>query len=194
VANINAYLFDGPNVLVRARSTPLCDVPPMVFGSMPNDGGHLLLSEAERDEIVRRCPEAADWIRLCLGSQEFLNGASRWCLWLRDVPPAVLRRMTPVIERVEAVRAYRLESERGATRRLAETPALFGEIRQPSGDYLLVPSVSSEDRPFIAMGFMPPSVIATNLCLVVPNADHYLFGILSSSMHMAWVRNRRLYT
>jgi len=189
VANINAYLLDAPNVLVLPRSTPLSLVPPIVFGSMPNDGGNLLLTDEERATMVAECPDAAHWIRRCLGSQEYLNDSPRWCLWLKDIPPETLRRMPPVVERVEAVRAYRLRSRRAVTRRLAVTPALFGEIRQPTTPYLLVPRVSSEDRPFVAAGFMPPEIIATDACLVVPDADLYLFGILTSSMHMAWVRN-----
>ena len=188
-ANINAYLLDAPNVLVMPRSTPLADVPPMVFGSMPNDGGNLLLTEEERATVVARCPDAARWIRRCLGAREYLNGLARWCLWLSGIPPETLGRMPPVVERVEAVRTHRLGSRRAATRRLAATPSLFGEIRQPATDYLLVPKVCSEDRPYVPAGFMPQNVIATDLCLVVPDADLYLFGILSSAMHMAWVRN-----
>jgi len=188
-ANINVYLLDAPNVLVMPRSTPLANVPPMEFGSMPNDDGHLLLSEDERAAILAECPDSAPWIRRCLGSREYLNDLHRWCLWLIDIPPETLRRMRPIVERVAAVRAYRLESKRPATQRLAATPSLFGENRQPSLNYLLVPSASSEDRPYIPVGFMPPEVIATNLCLVVPDADHYLFGVLTSSMHMSWVRN-----
>lgn len=189
VANINAYLLDAPNVLVMPRSTPLADVPPMVFGSMPNDGGNLLLTEEERATVVARCPDAARWIRRCLGSREYLNGLARWCLWLSGIPPETLGRMPPVVERVEAVRTHRLGSRRAATRRLAATPSLFGEFRQPATDYLLVPKVCSEDRPYVPACFMPQNVIATDLCLVVPDADLYLFGILSSAMHMAWVRN-----
>jgi hypothetical protein len=187
--NINAYLLDAPNVLVAPRSTPLCDVPPMDFGSMPNDGGNLLLTEEERTILIAECPDAAPWIRRCLGSREFLNGLVRWCLWLTHIPPETLKNMRPIIERVEAVRAYRLRSRRSATRALANTPALFAENRQPDTRYLMMPKASSADRQFIPTGFMPPEIIATDLTLVVPDADLYLFGILTSSMHMAWVRN-----
>lgn len=167
----------------------MCAVPPMQFGSMPNDGGFLLLTDQEREEILAESPEATNWIRQCVGSDEYLNGVSRWCLWLVGIPPETLRQMTIVTERVQAVRRKRLESTRPATRRLAETPSLFGEIRQPVTDFLLVPSVSSEDRRYLAVGFMSSDVIATNLCLMVAEADDYLFGIVSSTMHMAWVRN-----
>ncbi|MGH6663195.1 MAG: type IIL restriction-modification enzyme MmeI, partial [Rhodospirillales bacterium] len=189
VANINAYLLDAPDVLVMPRSTPLADVPPMVFGSMPNDGGNLLLTDEDREALIAECPEAADWIRRCVGSDEYINNIPRYCLWLKDIPPETLREMRPVIRRVDAVREYRLGSKRAATRKLAAIPSLFAEIRQPNADFLLVPKVSSEDRPFIPIGFMSPETIATDLCLLVPNADLHLFGIISSSMHMAWVRN-----
>jgi hypothetical protein len=188
-ANINAYLLDGPNVLVLPRTRPICDVPPMIFGSMPNDGGNLLLTDEERSTMIAQCPDAAAWVRRCLGSREYLNGLVRWCLWLPNISPDALRRMRPVLKRVEAVREYRRRSRRAVTRALAATPALFAENRQPGTRYLLMPSASSADRTYIPMGFMPPEIIATNLALVVPNADLYLFGILTSSMHMAWVRN-----
>jgi MmeI, DNA-methyltransferase domain/MmeI, target recognition domain/MmeI, N-terminal domain/MmeI, helicase spacer domain/MmeI, C-terminal domain len=189
VENINAYLIDGPDVLVLPRREPLTATPPMMFGSMPNDGGHLLLTDREREELLARCPDARPWVHLCLGSREYLNGLARWCLWLNGISPDALRRMPLVLERVEAVRTYRAASKRPATKSLAATPSLFGEDRQPTTNYLLVPSASSEDRPHIPMGFMSPDMIATNLCLVIPNADLYLFGVLSSTMHMAWVRN-----
>lgn len=188
-ANINPYLFDAPNVLVAPRRTPLCDVPPMIFGSMPNDDGNLLLTDDEQRLLVAAYPEAAQWLRRCLGSREYVNAVVRWCLWLPDIPPDVLRRIRPILDRVDSVREYRQQSKRAVTRALASTPALFGEIRQPNGRYLLMPSASSADRAYIPMGFIPPEVIATNLALVVPNADLYLFGVLTSAMHMAWVRN-----
>lgn len=187
--NINAYLLDAADVLVLPRATPLSPVPAIVFGSMPNDGGNLLLTDEERGILLAREPAAAAWVRRCVGSVEYLNDIPRWCLWLRDVPPEVLRRMPDVLQRVQEVREYRLRSRRQATRRLADKPALFAEIRQPDINYLLLPKVSSEDRPYVPIGFMPPEVIATDLCLIIPDADLYLFGILTSAMHMAWVRN-----
>lgn len=188
-SNINAYLVDGPNVLIESRTAPLSAVPPIVFGSMPNDGGHLLLDRGQRKELLRRCPEAKRFIKRFVGSEEFINRLERWCLWLVDVPPDELRRMKPVMERVEGVRRHREASRRRTTRALAATPALFGEIRQPRSRYLLVPSVSSEHRRYIPIGFNPPSVIASNLTLVIPKAGLFHFGVLSSTMHMAWVRH-----
>jgi hypothetical protein len=188
-ATINPYLVDGPNVLIDSRSAPLAVVPPIVFGSMPNDGGHLLLDPDERRHLLRECPEARRYVKPFVGSEEFINGIERWCLWLVDVPPGELRRMKPVMERVERVKRHREASRRETTRELAARPALFGEIRQPKSRYLLVPSVSSERRKYIPIGFNSPSVIASNLTLVIPQATLFHFGVISSAIHMAWVRH-----
>lgn len=186
--SINPYLVDGPNVLIQSRRTPICNVPPIIFGSMPNDGGHLSLSDEERDDLLAHEPDAAKWIRPFLGAREFLNGGSRWCLWLPDLPPGALKRLPMVRARVEAVRDHRNASKRVATRKLASSPTLFGEIRQPKSQYLIVPSVSSERRFFIPIGICDQNIIASNLCLVIPDASLFHFGTLSSTMHMAWVR------
>jgi hypothetical protein len=186
--SINPYLVDGPDLWLQSRRSPICSVPPIVFGSMPNDGGHLSLTDAEKDELLAAEPEAAPWIRRFMGAQEFLNGGSRWCLWLKDLPPGSLKNLPRVRARVDAVRESRLASKREATRKLAATPGLFGEIRQPEKSYLMVPSVSSERRPFIPISIQMPEVISSNLCLVIPNATPYHLGVLTSTMHMAWVR------
>jgi hypothetical protein len=188
VRNISPYLVEAGDVVVMSRSRPLCNVPEIVFGNMPNDGGHLLLNDQERQELLNQEPKAKKYIRPLLGSQEFINGETRWCLWLVNASPAELRDMTQVMRCVEGVRRHRSASKRQTTRELAKAPMLFGEIRQPSTRYLLVPSVSSENRPYIPMGFMPPTVITNNLALMIPSATLYHFGILSSAMHMAWVR------
>ncbi|MCY2950851.1 MAG: class I SAM-dependent DNA methyltransferase [Planctomycetota bacterium] len=186
--NISPYLIEGGDLTVVSRSRPLCDVPEIVFGSMPNDGGHLLLDDAERANLLAQEPDAVQWLRRFVGSQEFINGESRWCLWLVDVNPARLRGMPAVMRRIEAVRTHRKASSRPTTRQLASVPSLFGEIRQPATRYLLIPSVSSETRRYIPMGFIRPDVIASNLTLMVPGATLYHFGVLSCAMHMAWVR------
>lgn len=187
--NINPYLVDAPDVLLENRRSGICNAPPIVFGSMPNDGGHLLLSPQEKDDLVAREPRAKKWLRRVYGSDEFINNIERWCLWLVGIPPDELRTMPAVLAHVEAVRQYRLASKRPTTRELAVTPTMFGEIRQPEeGQYLLIPSVSSERRMFIPIGFMPAEVISTNLNLIVPHAALYHFGLLQSTMHMAWVR------
>jgi len=186
--NINPYLIEGSETVVRSIARPICAVPPLIFGSMPNDGGNLLLDDNDRRELLRHEPSARRYIRRYVGSQEYINNESRWCLWLEDVAPEMLRRMPQVMRRVQRVREHRRDSARATTRDLASTPALFGENRQPTQRYLIVPSVSSENRPYIPMGFLNANVIASNLCLTIPGASLYHFGVLTSAMHMAWVR------
>ena len=187
-SNINPYLVDAADTAVVRRRTPICDSPPMAFGNMPNDGGNLLLSPKEKDELLSEEPKAKAYIRRLMGSREFLNSLDRYCLWLKGVSPKSLRAMPAVMKRIDAVREKRLQSSRKATRKLAETPMLFGEIRQPESDYLAVPEVSSENRDYIPIGYMPQKVIVTNKIYTVSNASLYHFGVLSSSMHMAWMR------
>jgi hypothetical protein len=155
---------------------------------MPNDGGHLLLNGEEKSALLAQEPAAEKWLHPFLGAEEFINQLPRWCLWLKDCPPDVLSQLPQVKKRVLAVKAHRLASTRESTRRLGSSPSLFGEIRQPDQPYLLIPRVSSERRKFIPIGFMPPDTIASDATLVVPNATPYHFGILSSTMHMAWMR------
>lgn len=187
--NINPYLVDAADVVLEKRRAPICEAPALVFGSMPNDGGNLLLSSEEKRDLIKREPKASRWIRRLVGSDEFINNIDRYCLWLADISPNELRAMPAIMERAAAVRKHRLESKRETTRKLAATPTLFGEIRQPkSGKYLLIPSVSSENRDFIPIGFMSNRIISTNLNLIIPRASLYHFGVLCSTMHMAWVR------
>lgn len=188
VNNICPYLVEGPDVVLTARGKPVCNVPPIVFGSMPNDGGHLLLDTKQRDELLAAQPDAARFLRRFVGAEEFLNGVERWCLWLRGVDSMEYTRMPAVMDRVRAVIGHRERSKRQTTKNLAGTPAEFGEIRQPDCKYLLIPSVSSERRKYIPIGFMRPEIVASNLVLLVPGAELYHFGVLSSAMHMAWVR------
>jgi hypothetical protein len=187
-ANINPYLVDAPDVVLPNRRAPICPVPPIAFGSMPNDGGHLLLDDAERAALVAAEPAAEAWLRPFQGSEEFLNGIARWCLWLVDCPPNELRRMSAVAARVAAVQSHRLSSSRPSTRRLANTPTRFGEIRQPSGPFLLIPGVSSERRAYVPVGFLDAETVASNLAYVLANGTLFHFGILSSTMHNAWIR------
>ena len=187
-ANINPYLIDAPNVLLENRDAPICDVPQMRFGSMPRDGGNLLFTESERAAFLAAEPGAKSLVRPYVGSEEFLNGGWRACLWLVGVPPAQLRSLPLTLERVEQTRTFRLASKAAATRKFAATPALFCQIAQPTTAYLLVPGVSSERRQYIPIGFMPPNVIANNLVFVVRDATLVHLGVVSSTMHMAWVR------
>ena len=186
--NINPYLVDAPDVVLPSRRTPICNVAPIVFGSMANDGGHFFLNDQEKEGLLSVCPEAAPWIRQFLGAEEFINNIPRWCLWLKDCPPAVLRKMPPIMERVQKVKTLRAASTRKATQELAGTPTLFGEIRQPESPYLLVPCHSSERREIIPIGFLRSEVIVGNANLCIPDAKLFDFGIITSRMHMAWVK------
>ena len=185
---INRYLVDAPDVAIVNRTKPICDVPDGIFGNMPNDGGHLLFSDDQKKSFLERQPEAEKFFRRFLGSEEFINGSSRWCLWLDGVAPSEFRPYRAILRQVELVREYRLASKRATTRELANTPALFGEIRQPDSDYILVPSVSSERRRYVPIGFVSLDVIASNLVLIVPDTTRFHFGVLTSMMHMVWMR------
>lgn len=187
--HINPYLVDGPDVLAQARMTPLCRVPAIVNGSIPADGGHLVLEAQERDELLAMEPQAAAWLRPYLGGEGFLHGEMRYCLWLKDCPPQLLRSMPRVLARVSAVRAMREASAKAATRQKAATPTQFTEDRQPeSGHYLAIPRTSSEHRRYLPLGYLPAEVIAANDLQLVPEAGLFHFGVLSSSMHWAWIQ------
>jgi hypothetical protein len=160
----------------------------MRFGSMPRDGGHFIFTEQEKDDFIRKEPDAKKWIRPYTGAQEFINGYTRYCLWLKDIKPDELSKLFEVLTRVELVRKFRLDSKAEATRRFATTPSLFCQIAQPKTDYLLVPRVSSERRYYIPIGFISSNVIANDQVLTISNASFFHFGIISSLMHMAWVR------
>ncbi len=188
VKNINPYLIDYADLIIPTRRAPLCDVPEMIYGNKPVDNGHLFFTSQEKAEFIAREPRAARFIRRILGSEEFINGIERYCLWLRNVPPTEWRNLPAVMERVQAVRAFREKSKKAATVRLAEIPYLFAEIRQPDSDYLLVPRVSSENRRYVPIGFMPSAVVVNDLVSIVPNATLYHFGVMTSQMHNAWMR------
>jgi hypothetical protein len=186
--NINPYLVDAENILVSDRTNPLEAVTPsMCFGSMANDGGALLLKEDERNEMLARDPGAAQYIKPFFQVEQFLYNEKRYCLWLVDAPGTAINRIAPIKERVAACKAQRAKSKRSATRDLAATPSLFGEIRQPTGRYLLVPRHTAETRRYIPLGFMRQDQICGDANLMVPDAGLYEFGVLSSVMNMAWV-------
>ena len=188
VGNINGYLLDAEDIFVESRSKPICDVPEIGIGNKPIDGGHYLFSEEEMNEFLRKEPEARRWFRPWYGSQEFINRKPRYCLWLGDCPPNVLRRLPECKKRVEAVRKFRLSSKSPGTVKLADTPTRFHVENMPKDTYIIVPEVSSERRRYIPLGFMTPEVLCSNLVKIIPNADLYHFGILTSNVHMAWVR------
>ena len=187
-ANITPYLTDGEDVVITKRSTPLCDVPTMGIGNKPIDGGNYLFSSEERAAFVVTEPAAAPYFRRWLGADEFLNGWERWCLWLGDCPPNVLRHMPEALKRVEAVRTLRQESKSAPTRAIAATPTRFHVENIPDSNYLVTPKVSSERRSYLPIGFMEPNTFSSDLLFIVRNATLYHFGILSSAMHNAWMR------
>lgn len=193
VKNINGYLVEAENIFFDRTKKQLSNEYLMDFGSMPNDGGYLLLKKDEYESLINSEPTAKKYLRPFIGAQEFLNSVERWCIWL-DTDDLIslnqdLAKMPSVKERIENVKKHRASSTREATKKLASTPHLFGEIRQPkSGNYLLVPSVSSENRRFIPIGFLSHETVCSNLVFSVSNATPYHFGILSSSMHNAFMR------
>ncbi|MCW5212251.1 class I SAM-dependent DNA methyltransferase [Desulfobulbus sp. TB] len=187
-ANINAYLVDGPLVILENRRTSLCDTPKVGIGNKPIDGGHYLFTPEEKAAFLEIEPKAAPFFRRWIGAREFLNGIERWCLWLGDCSPAELQQMPSCIDRVKKVQECRLESKSKPTQKLAETPTRFHVENMPSGNYLLIPAVSSEKRKYIPFGFISPEIMASNLVNISQNAEPYHFGILSSTMHMAWMR------
>lgn len=189
VNNINPYLIDAPDIVLEKSRNPICNVPAMSYGSKPTDGGHLLFdSELELENFLKSEPKASKFIRPFIGSEELINKGKRYCLWLNDIDPNVLRDMPNVMKRVESVKKMRLESKKAPTRSLAYTPTLFGEIRQPSTDYLAVPETSSENRRYLPIDYLNSDIIASNSMYTIQNAGIYSFGILCSSMHMAWMR------
>jgi hypothetical protein len=188
--HINPYLIShADDTLLAERRTPLCSVPRIVFGNMPNDAGHLLLTDQEKHALVAAEPRSEAFIKPFLSADELINGERRWCIWLKDASPVSWRAVPVIRERVDAVKSYRSASTREATKRLADTPYLFGEIRQPASDYLIIPRHSSEHRRFIPMAMATAAEIAADSCVIVPGATRYHFGVLMSDMHMAWVRH-----
>ena len=187
--NINGYLNDAPSIFIENRKKPICNVNPMLFGSMPNDGRNLIIEADEYDDFIKNDPTSEKYIRQFLGAEEFINNKKRYCLWLENASPSEMRKMPLVAQRVGAVRKLRESSNREATRRLADIPHLFGEIRQPKeGKYLLVPRVSSEKRKYIPIGFLSSEIIASDASLIIQNATLFDFGVLTSLVHNAWMR------
>jgi len=190
VGNINPYLSSGSDLVVSTRTTPLDpSTLPISFGNMPNDGGNLLFTKEEKETFLEHEPDAKPYFRRFLGSEEFINSVERFCLWLVDADPTQLQKLPLIRDRIKAVREYRLQSKREATKNLANTPSLFGEIRQSPCAFLIIPRVSSERRQYIPMGFTSTDcAIVGDSCLFIPNADLWYLGILESTMHMAWMR------
>ena len=189
VSNISPYLFEGENTFVTAQKEVLCDVPKMNFGNQPRDGGHFVINEDERNEILKKEPDLEKYLHWYIGAEEFIKNKKRWCLWLKDVSPVDMRKSKILSEKVEAVRQFRLSSSAKTTNGYAKVPHLFAQITQPDDvDYLIVPRVSSEKRYYAPIGFLSSQTISSDAVQIIPNATLFHFGILTSSVHMAWMR------
>ena len=188
-SNINPYLVDAPDLVLPRRSRPLCDVPQIGIGNKPIDGGHYLFTTEEKAAFLEIEPTAAPFFRRWIGADEFINGYERWCLWLGDCPPEQLRAMPEALRRVQAVKAARFASKSAPTRELADTPTRFHVENMPEGPSVVVAKVSSERRRFVPMGFEQPSTFCSDLVFMLPDATPFHFGVLTSTMHNAWVRS-----
>lgn len=188
VKNINPYLVDAVDTFIEKKSAPICNAPLMKFGNQPIDGGNLILTPEQRHQLICEFPSADKFIRKFIGADEYINNGERYCLWLKDVAPAEMKKIPEIMRRIEETKKFRLSSDRIATKELAETPGNFAFVSHEEATYIIVPSVSSEKRRFVPVGFMPSEVIASNLCLIVPRANIYHFGIITSTMHNSWMR------
>ena len=188
VHNISPYLVEGPDIALPIRRDALCDVPEIINGNKPVDGGHLIMEDSEREAFLRQNPEANPYLRPYVSAEEFINGSPRWVLWLKDAPPEVVRRSPGILDRLHLVRQFRLASRKVPTRKKADTPALFDQVRQPTTRYLVIPKTSSERRRYIPIAVVEPDVIASTELQMIPAFTLYHFGVLTSTMHMAWMR------
>ena len=186
--NISPYLVAGSDLIIPKRKTPLSNLPPISFGSMPNDGGHLLFTEEEKNVFLQKEPKAEKWFKPLISGREFLHNEKRWCLWLVEMKPHELAKFPEIKKQVAEVEKYRKASSRDSTRNLARFPSLFGEIRPQKGHYIVIPATSSEKRKYIPMGLFTNGHIVNNSCLFVNEANLFLFGLLMSAMHVAWVK------
>ena len=187
--HINPYLTDAVDVLLENRRRSICAAPPAVYGSFALDDGHYTLDENARHKLLVSAPDAAKFLRPFIGGEELINGGKRWCLWLKDAKPGEIKSMPALMQRVEAVRKWRSSRDRETTRKLAATPTLFAEIRQPATDYIAIPTVSSERRNYLPIDLLKANVVASNQVYVIANANLYCFGVITSAMHNAWIRS-----
>ena len=187
--NINDYLMDGQNILVRSRNKPICKVPKMIYGNKPADGGNLIIEDDELDDFLKKDPESKKFIKPLLGAAEYIRGGKRWCLWLVGANPSELKKCPMVLKRIEQCKAARESSIAEGIRKFAATPTLFAQRTQPiDKDFIIVPRVSSQNRKYVPMGFIKAGTIVTDLVQIVPEASLYDFGVMISNVHMAWMR------
>ena len=188
VDHINGYLIPGPDIYVMKRNKSFFNVPEIGIGNKPIDDGNYLFTPEEMTDFIKREPRSEKYFRPWYGAAEFIQGKKRFCLLLKDCPPEELRKMPLVYERVKNVREFRLRSKSAGTRKIADKPTRFHVENFPTGNYLLIPKVSGSSRRYIPIGFMTPNELASDLVFIVPNADLFHFGVLTSSVHMNWTR------
>ena len=188
VKNINGYLVEADNIVIESRSKPLCKVPEISTGNQPTDDGNYLFTEEEMLDFIKKEPKSEKYFRKWIGAKEFINGYFRYCLWLGDCTPKELFDMPECLKRVEAVRKFRLSRKSKQTQKSAETPTKFNHSNFPTTNYIVIPEVSSQNRKYILIGFMTSDILCSNLVKLIPDADLFLFGVLTSNVHMAWVR------
>lgn len=188
VENINAYLVNAKDIFITARTMPISDVPILQNGGKPTEGGFLILTEEEKEELLQNEPQAEAFIRPYMMGKDFINRKPRYCLWMVGVNPALLRKCPMVKQRIEQVREYRLASPKAATQKKAETPMLFDEVRECETDYIAIPKVSSENRRYVPMEYLSKEIIPGDKLFMIQGATLYHFGILTSNVHMAWMR------
>ncbi len=188
VKNINPYLINFDDVVLLSRTNPICNVPPMKYGSKPVDDGNLIIEDCELDEFIKNDYRVKKFIRPLISSKEYLNGKKRWCLWLKDISPAELRSIPSILKRVESVKKFRLKSKKEPTREAANFPTLFAELRQPENDFIFFPLTTSENRKYIPLDFFTKENIVNNSCAIIQDANYYHFGILSSNIHTIWIK------
>lgn len=189
VKNISPYLTETSNVLIESRNKPICNVPQMKFGNQPRDGGNFIFSDDEYQELIKANPQLSKWFRPYIGANEFINKIKRWCIWLKHASPVEIRNNKFIYDRVNAVREFRESSNAKTTQGYAKVPHLFAQLTQPDGvPYIIIPRVTSERRRYVPIGFMSPNEISSDAVQIIPNASLYDFGILTSNVHMAWMR------
>jgi len=186
--NVNAYLYDAPSIIITRTSKPISGSTQMNYGSMPIDDGALILSESERESLLAEDPSNERFIRRYIGGDELLNNKNRWCIWLVGISPKEFSHSRFIIDRIQRCKEFRLKSERKQTLELANYPYLFGEIRQPRVEMLVLPKVSSENRDYLPIDLISPEIIVSGSALIIPNGSLYDFGILSSVVHSSWLR------
>ncbi len=188
VNNINFYLVDAENIFVEARNKPISQVPILQNGGKPTEGGYLILTSDEKDELIKAEPQAASLIRPYMMGKDFIERKPRYCLWMVNISPALINKCPHVKQRIENVRQYRLNSPKESTKKKADTPMLFDEVRECYSDYVAIPKVSSEKRKYIPMEYLSREIIPGDKLFMVQDATLYTFGLLTSNVHMAWMR------